>query len=80
MSVLDLTDKERIAMIRKAAKKFERKQTRQAAVRRTQNNPYDHIVKNENDNIYAWTDESRYANEYYGESYRNTTRYDNDWD
>ena len=27
-----------------------------------------------------WTDASSYANEYYGETFRNTTRYDNDWD
>jgi len=27
-----------------------------------------------------WTDASKYANEYYGEAYRATTRYDNEWD
>jgi len=27
-----------------------------------------------------WTDERKYANEYYGEAYRATTRYDNEWD
>jgi hypothetical protein len=26
-----------------------------------------------------YTDASKYANEYYGDTYRSTTRYDNDW-
>lgn len=30
-------------------------------------------------NIYAWTDAPKYAEEYYGEVYRETTRFDNDW-
>lgn len=34
----------------------------------------------EESNIYAWTDASKYANQYYGEVYRQTTRFDNDWD
>ena len=31
-------------------------------------------------NIYQWTDASKYAHEYYGETMFETTRYDNDWD
>ena len=31
-------------------------------------------------NIYQYTDASKYANEYYGETMRQTTRFDNDWD
>jgi hypothetical protein len=30
-------------------------------------------------NPYYYTDSSKYANEYYGEVYRETTRFDNDW-
>lgn len=26
-----------------------------------------------------WTDASKYANEYYGDVYKQTTRFDNDW-
>ena len=26
-----------------------------------------------------WTDASKYANEYYGETFRATTQFDNDW-
>lgn len=31
------------------------------------------------ENINYWTDASQYADEYYGETYRATTKYDNDW-
>lgn len=31
-------------------------------------------------NIYQWTDASKYAKEYYGETLYYTTKYDNDWD
>lgn len=31
-------------------------------------------------NIYQYTDASKYAKEYYGETHFETTRYDNDWD
>ena len=31
-------------------------------------------------NIYQWTDERKYAQEYYGDTLFQTTRYDNDWD
>jgi polynucleotide 5'-kinase involved in rRNA processing len=31
------------------------------------------------ENHNQWTDASKYANEYYGETYRATTKFDNDW-
>ena len=31
-------------------------------------------------NIYAWTDASKYAKTYYGDTLYETTRYDNEWD
>jgi len=31
-------------------------------------------------NIYQWTDAPKYAKQYYGETFYETTRYDNDWD
>lgn len=31
-------------------------------------------------NMYQWTDASKYAKEYYGETLYHTTRFDNDWD
>ena len=36
-------------------------------------------VPNEKTNINHWTDASRYADEWYGETMRGTTRFDNDW-
>lgn len=76
----DLTTQERLALIRKAAKKFQKKQNRQARVKRTENSQYMNIVRNEFDNINHYTDDSRYADQYYGDTFRNTTRYDNEWD
>ena len=37
-------------------------------------------IPEEKQNIYQWTDESKYAAKYYGETMYQTTRYDNDWD
>ena len=76
----DLTTQERLALIRKATKKFQKKQNRQSRVKRTENSQYMNIVRNEFDNINHYTDDSRYADQYYGDAFRNTTRYDNDWD
>lgn len=30
-------------------------------------------------NMYQWTDAPKYAEKYYGETFRETTKYDNDW-
>ncbi len=37
-------------------------------------------IPKEGENMYAWTDASKYAKEYYGEVMYETTRFDNDWD
>lgn len=36
-------------------------------------------VPNEGENPNYWTDAPKYAEQYYGETYRATTQYDNDW-
>lgn len=64
----------RLALIKKIAKKYEKKKPRRS--RSVPN--YDSRVDQYNINQY--TDASKYANEYYGEVYRETTRYDKDWD
>ena len=64
---------ERMKMIRAAAKTFQKKQNRAARFVREEK------VKVDKDERY-WTDASSYADQYYGETYRATTRYDNDWD
>ena len=37
-------------------------------------------IPKETHNIYQWTDASKYAKEYYGETLHYTTKFDNDWD
>lgn len=66
------TQAERMALIREAAKKFQAKQNKQASFRRKEKEKLD-----EDERYY--TDASKYANEYYGEVFRETTRFDNDW-
>ena len=73
----DMTTEERIAVIRRHAKKFNKKIQRNNRVRRTETSFMD---KYDSHNINAWTDASKYAEKYYGETMRQTTRYDNDWD
>jgi galactokinase len=67
------TQAERMAMIRQAAKKFQASQTKQAGFRRKEK---EQLREDER----YWTDAPKYAQKYYGEVYRETTRFDNDWD
>ena len=67
------TTAERMAMIRAAAKKFQAKQTKAACFAREEK-------KNVREDERYWTDAPRYAEQYYGDVYRETTRFDNDWD
>ena len=64
---------DRMKLIRASAKNFQKKQNRAARFVREEK------VKVDKDERY-WTDASSYADQYYGETYRATTRYDNDWD
>ena len=64
---------ERLEMIRAAAKRFKARQEREARFTREEK------VKVEIDERY-WTDASSYAEQYYGDTFRATTRFDNDWD
>lgn len=65
------TKAERMAMIREASARFQTAVTRNARAARNENPAKE-------DERY-WTDASKYANQYYGETYRETTRFDNDW-
>lgn len=40
---------------------------------------FDRMIEKMDENYNQWTDASKYANEYYGQVYRDTTRYDNEW-
>ena len=72
------TLEERLALMRKLSKKFNKKVKRNSRVRKTETHYMDKY--DNGTNIHAWTDASKYAEEYYGDTMRNTTRYDNDWD
>ena len=74
----DMTRSERLAVIREHAEKFNKKLKRNQRVRKTETKSLDKYTNQEN--INHWTDASQYANQYYGDVYRQTTRYDNDWD
>ena len=74
----DMTQAERIAVIREHAQKFTKKLNRNQRVRKTETKSLDPYYNQEN--INHWTDASKYAEEYYGDVFRQTTRYDNDWD
>jgi len=74
----DMTQAERIAVIREHAQKFTKKLNRNQRVRKTETKSLDPYYNQEN--INHWTDASKYAEEHYGDVFRQTTRYDNDWD
>jgi len=71
------TMEERLALMKEVSKKFNKKLKRNQKVRKTETNFMD---KYDGNNINAWTDASKYAEKYYGETYRQTTKYDNEWD
>lgn len=60
---------ERMAMIREAHKKFLAKQAKKAKAPK--------VVDEEDERL--WSDAPRYAAEHYGETFHETTKYDDDW-
>jgi len=42
-------------------------------------NRFYNAIDKMDENHNQWTDASKYANEYYGETMRETTKFDNDW-
>lgn len=77
------THEDRMALIRKIAERRKRmakvRQQSAKVIKSVQPKKKEIEIPKES-NIYAWTDASKYAKEYYGEAYYQTTRYDNDWD
>tara|TARA_A100001011_G_scaffold309399_1_gene325483 strand:+ start:52 stop:291 length:240 start_codon:yes stop_codon:yes gene_type:complete len=71
------TMSERLALMKEVSRKFNKKLKRNQKVRKTETHFMD---KYDGNNINAWTDASKYAEKYYGETYRETTKHDNDWD
>ena len=81
---------ERISLIKEIAErrnkmakiKAESKKARKVMLkaRKNRKDPLDYLNVKEGENPNHWTDGSKYAKEYYGETLFETTRYDNEWD
>ena len=72
-----VTPAERMALIRKTAKKFQRKMKRNNRVRKDETPVFDRSC--DDNYFYHWTDFKSYAYEFYGEVFLATTKFDNDW-
>lgn len=68
---------DRLAYIKKAAAKFNKKVKRNARVRRTETSFMDKF--SDGDNINAWTDAPKYVDEYYGDRARSQEAYESEW-
>lgn len=76
------TKEERMQLIRDTAKRFKQKQAREARFIREEKQAEKDRKKEKASNMASeiyWTDATKYANEYYGEVYHQTTKFDNDW-
>ena len=86
-AIKDQNTAERMAMIRAAAQKFQKSKTKEARFVRTEKltavrskpQKAGPVMDNASKDERYWTDASKYAQEWYGEVYRETTKYDNDW-
>lgn len=80
------TQKQRMALIRKTSKKFNKKLQRNNRVRKTETRSFslnpngisDHMIYGEN--INHWTDAPKYVDQYYGDRARAQESYERDWD
>ena len=52
----------------------------EAPLRKKSSDKFEKELSRMDENHNAWTDASKYAEQYYGETMRETTRFDNDWD
>lgn len=73
---------DRLAYIKKASAKFNKKIQRNARVRRSEKSYVEKVQDWNYDtgaNINAWTDAEKYVNEYYGERAKDQFDYDREW-
>jgi len=74
---------ERIALIKEIAerkKKMTKLRKKSSRVLKSVKTKKKDIEIPKESNIYQWSDASKYAKQYYGDTFYETTRYDNDWD
>ena len=88
-----MTKEQRLAIIKAAADKvaarnqFKNKvrkgtnavKSTARTIRREKDEKFDAMMDKMDENYNHWTDAEKYAKEYYGDVYSDTTRYDNDW-
>lgn len=79
------TQAQRMAMIRRVSKKFNKKLQRNQRVRKTETEsylPYGYPASKGYDdvNINHWTDAPKYLDEHYGDRMREQNEYEKDWD
>ena len=72
-----MTESQRLAAIKKAADRFNKKIGRNNRVRRTETSFMDKY--DNGDNINAWTDAPKYLDEHYGDRVRETNAYESEW-
>lgn len=70
---------DRLAYIKKASAKFNKKIKRNARVR-DYTTPVNERSVDDSVNINAWTDGSKYLDEHYGDRVRSTLEYERNWD
>ncbi len=73
----NMTESQRLAAIKKAADRFNKKIGRNNRVRRTETSFMDKY--DNGDNINAWTDAPKYLDEHYGDRVRETNAYESEW-
>lgn len=69
-----MSQEQRLAAIKKAADKFNRKIGRNQRVRRTETSFLDKY--SDDTNIHAWTDSPKYLDEHYGDRVRDQNEYE----
>jgi len=76
------TQSERLALIKKVANRRKKLAAVKSKTRKIRAPKVDRSFMDipKESNMYQWTDASKYAKEYYGETMYETTRFDNDWD
>ena len=69
----DMSSEQRMAALKKAIKKFNKKVGSNAAVKRDETSFMDKFADG---NIYAWTDGRKYLDEHYGDRLRDQNEYE----
>lgn len=67
------------AKVSVSASKVRRGYDEEAEIRRAKSRKFDEVIEKLDENHNQWTDGAQYAEKYYGDVYRDTIKFDNDW-